>query len=204
MIVLFVGVPVLMAVYFDYLQQQRLLFGIVWLLAAVAWFLLARTPGWEPRQLLRGPVFGEWRLVLGFWAVTAVTCTVFVFAINPSLYLNFVLERPVLWMFVMIAYPIASALPQEIIYRSLFFERYGQLFPSGTTLIVANGALFGLGHLFYDSWITISMTAVGGAIMGWAYLRNRSMLLAWVMHALAGQLVFTAGLGQYFYSGAVN
>ncbi|MEM1300016.1 MAG: CPBP family intramembrane glutamic endopeptidase, partial [Pseudomonadota bacterium] len=177
MILLFVGVPILMTVYFEFLQQQRLLFGLIWLLAAVAWFLLSRTPGWEAKQLLRGPVFGEWRLILGFWVVTAVTCTAFVVAINPAMYLNFVLERPTLWIFVMIAYPIASALPQEIIYRSLFFERYGQLFPSGMALIIANGALFGLGHLFYDSWITISMTAVGGAIMGWAYLRNRSVLL---------------------------
>lgn len=201
---LFIGVPILMAVFFQFLQQQRLLFSIIWVLAALSWLLLKRTPGWEPKQLLRGPVFGEWRLILLYWVVTAVTCTAFVFAIDPDMFLSFVRSNPGFWLMVMIAYPIASALPQEIIFRSLFFERYGVLFPSTTLLIAANGAVFGFGHLFYDSWVTISMTAVGGAIMGWAYLRNRSMLLAWVMHALAGQLVFTAGLGRYFYSGAIN
>lgn len=204
LLALFVGVPILMAVFFEAIQRQRLLFGLIWLLAGVSIFLLARTPGWHPRDLLKGPVLSEWRLILGYWALTAVTCTVFVFAIDPDMFLSFALSNPSFWLVVMIAYPVASALPQEIIYRSLFFERYQVLFPSTALLIIANGALFGLGHLFYMNWITISMTAFGGAIMGWAYLRGRSMLLAWVLHALAGQLVFTAGLGRYFYSGAVN
>jgi len=104
----------------------------------------------------------------------------------------------------MLAYPILSAWPQEVIFRSLFFERYGVLFPSTTMLLIANGAAFGFGHLFYMNWITITMTAVGGAIMGWAYLRHRSMTFAWVLHMLAGQLVFTIGLGQFFYSGNVG
>jgi membrane protease YdiL (CAAX protease family) len=120
------------------------------------------------------------------------------------MFLSFALSSPMFWLLVMIAYPLASALPQEIIYRSLFFERYQVLFPTPALLIMANGALFGLGHLFYDSWVTIVMTAAGGAIMGWAYLRHRSMLLAWVLHAMAGQLVFTAGLGRYFYSGNIG
>ena len=48
------------------------------------------------------------------------------------------------------------------------------------------------------------MTGCGGAIMAWAYLRNRSVLLAWVLHSLAGQITFTVGLGIYFYHGAVG
>ena len=105
---------------------------------------------------------------------------------------------------VMLLYPVFSAWPQEIIYRTLFFERYGGLFSLAPMAILVNGIIFGFGHLFYDNWITITMTAAGGVIMGWAYLRNRSTVLAWVLHSLAGQLVFTAGLGRYFYSGAVG
>ena len=81
---------------------------------------------------------------------------------------------------------------------------YGGLFPTKALLIIVNGAVFGFGHLFYDNWITISMTAFGGMVMGWAYLRRRSMALSWVLHAVAGQIVFTAGLGVYFYHGAVG
>ncbi|MGD1927075.1 MAG: CPBP family intramembrane glutamic endopeptidase [Paracoccaceae bacterium] len=201
---LFIGVPVLMAVFFEFIQANRLLFAAVWALAGVAAFLLWRTPGWSFRKLLAGPVLSEWRFVLAFSLLTGVTCTAFVFAINPDLFLIFPRFRPELWIFVIIAYPLLSAWPQEVIYRSLFFERYSSLFPGHWALIIANGAVFGFGHLFYMNWITISMTAVGGAVMGWAYLRHRSMPLAWLLHAIAGNVVFTMGLGQFFYSGAVN
>ncbi|MEM9061560.1 MAG: CPBP family intramembrane glutamic endopeptidase [Pseudomonadota bacterium] len=201
---LFIGVPILMAVFFDLIQANKMLFGTVWALAGVAAILLWRTPDWSFRRLLDGPVLSEWRLILIFFVVTAVTCTGFVFAIDPNLFLIFPRFQPELWIFVLIAYPLLSAWPQEVIYRSLFFERYASLFPGHWTLIIANGAVFGFGHLFYMNWITISMTAVGGAVMGWAYLRHRSMALAWMLHALAGNLIFTVGLGRFFYSGAVN
>lgn len=197
---LFLGVPVLMAVFFG----QYSLFAVVWLLAGVAAGLLMLTPGWEWRMLWQGPVFARWRMILFFWLGTASVSTAVVFAIDPDLFLSFALSRPEFWLIVMIAYPIASAWPQELIYRSLFFERYGGLVANPTLLIALNGLVFGLGHLFYMNWITIAMTAFGGAFMGWAYLRDRSMPLAWVLHALAGQIVFTAGLGRFFYHGAVN
>ena len=198
-VLLFIGVPILMLAFFG----QYSLFGLIWTLAALSVGLLAMTPGFTWDMLWKGPVFTEWRLILGFWVVTALASAGFVFAIDPSMFLSFALARPEFWLLVMVAYPLASALPQEIIFRSLFFERYGDLFSSPAMLIAANGFVFGFGHLFYQNWVTISMTAVGGAIMGWAYLRGRSMLLAWVLHALAGQLVFTMGLGRYFYHGAV-
>ena len=135
--------------------------------------------------------------------LTAAICTAFVYAINPDMFLSIVRYRPELWIMIMLLYPLLSAWPQEIIYRSLFFERYQVLFPSVPLLLLANGTLFGFGHLFYDNWVAIAMTAAGGVVMGWAYLRQRSMALAWVLHSLAGQLIFTAGLGRFFYHGAV-
>lgn len=202
---LFIGVPILMTLFIEDLQRQRLLFSLIWILAGVSAILLWRTPGWEFSKLWKGPVLGKWPLILIYWIVTAATCTAFVLVLVPERFLAMPLYRPELWLLIMIAYPIASAWPQEVIFRSLFFERYESLFPGKWSLIAANGAVFGFGHLFYDSWVTIAMTGVGGAIIGWAYLtQGRSMLLAWVLHALAGQLIFTSGLGIYFYSGAIG
>lgn len=201
---LFIGVPVLMAVFFEDIQRNRALFPTILALAGVALVLLLRTPGWRLRDLLRGPVLGEWRIIVGFWIISAVACSGFVMAISPNSFLNIPLQRPGLWLVIMVFYPLLSALPQEIIYRSLFFERYQVLFPGMALPILVNGAVFGFGHLFYDNWITITMTAVGGMVMGWAYMRGRSTLLAWVLHSIAGQLVFTSGLGHFFYHGAVN
>lgn len=199
-VALFVGAPLLMTATFGMYP----LLPVVMTLAALACLLLTRTPGWRWSHLRRGPVLGEWRLIAVYTAATLAVCLTVVFTQAPHRFLEFPTYRPELWLMVVLLYPIASALPQEIIYRSLFFERYGALFPGRWTAIAANGAAFGLGHLFFDNWITIGMTAVGGAIMGWAYLRNRALGLPWALHAIAGQIIFTVGLGVYFYHGAIG
>ncbi|MEM8753671.1 MAG: CPBP family intramembrane glutamic endopeptidase, partial [Pseudomonadota bacterium] len=164
---LFAGVPVLMAATFGLYP----LFPVIIGLAFVAATLLQITPGWRWSMLWKGPVFGEWRVIAVYGAATLATCLAVVFALVPGRFLELPTYRPELWLMIMVLYPILSAFPQEVIYRSLFFERYGGLFPNDWTAIVANGVAFGFGHLFFDSWVTIAMTGCGGAIMGWAYLR---------------------------------
>ncbi len=197
---LFVGAPALMTIHFG----RYSLFAVVWLLAGVAAALLALTPGFRWRSLLRGPVLREWRLILGFAALTAVCGTLAVQALVPHAFLWMPWGATSLWLLIMTLYPLLSAAPQELIYRTLFFERYGALFPSEGRAIAANAALFGLGHLFYLNPFTIAATMLAGAAFAWAYLRARSTLLAWALHAIAGQIVFTLGLGRYFYHGAVG
>lgn len=199
-LLLFVGVPLLMAANFGHFS----LFGVIWALAAVSLCLLMVTPGFQPRSLFRGPVLAEWRLIGIYTLVTAITCLIVVFALVPERFLELPTHRTALWAMIMLAYPILSAWPQEIIFRTLFFERYGTLFPTASIAIIVNGAAFGFGHLFYMNPVTIAFTAAGGMIMGWAYMRHRSMALAWVLHALAGQIIFTSGLGIYFYHGAIG
>lgn len=155
-------------------------------------------------MLLRGPVFGEWRIILIFTAITALFSILIVQALIPQQFLSMPTYRPGLWLMIMLLYPILSAFPQEIIFRSLFFERYGALFPNANVAIVMNGVVFALGHLFFFNWVTILMTGIGGAIMGWAYLRNRTIGLPLVLHGVAGQIIFTVGLGIYFYHGAIG
>jgi len=196
---LFVGTPVLMVAFFG----QYPLFPVLIGLAGASALLLAVTPGFRFRELIEGPVLYEWRLILGFVAMVALACTAVALILVPERFLDLPRNRPGLWLAIMLAYPIASVLPQELIFRPLFFCRYGRLFPNVGTAVLANAAAFGLGHLFFLNWVTISMTAVGGAVMAWAYMRHRSFLLACVLHAVAGQIVFTTGLGIFFYHGAI-
>ena len=202
---LFVGVPLLMAAYFDRVLAWGALgsfslIATIWVLAGLAATLLAVTPGFTFRRIFNGAVFAEWRLIVGMAALSAAVCVGFVLLLLPGRLLELPLERTVLWLIIVIAYPILSAFPQEVIYRSLFFERYGSLFPSMPAAIAANGAAFGLGHLFFMNPVTVGMTALGGALIGWAYLaRGRSLMLAWVLHSLAGQIIFTSGIGIFFF-----
>ena len=197
---LFGGVPLIMAATFGLYP----LFPVIIGLAGLSCVLLQMTPGWSWKTLWKGPVLGEWKIILIYTLATLATCTAVVFATIPERFLEIPTYRPALWIMIMTLYPLVSAFPQEIIFRSLFFERYGVLFSNAWVAILANGVAFGFGHLFYDNWITIAMTGCGGAIMAWAYLRNRSVLLAWVLHSISGQIIFTVGLGAYFYHGAVG
>ena len=197
---LFVGVPLIMSATFGLYP----LFPVIIGLAGLSCLLLQFTPGWDWKMLRKGPVLGEWRVILLYALATLAICLAVVFLNIPERFLEIPLNRTPLWIMIMVLYPLVSAFPQEIIFRSLFFERYGVLFPNAWVAILVNGAAFGFGHLFYENWITIAMTGCGGAIMAWAYLRNRSVLLAWVLHSLAGQIIFTVGLGVYFYHGAVG
>ena len=207
-VALFVGLPLLMAAYFDqvlawgYLGSFSLI-ATIWVLAGVAAALLAVTPGFTFRRIFNGAVFREWRLIVGYAVLSTAACVFFVLLLMPGRLFDLPLERTLLWLIIVTAYPLLSAFPQEVIFRSLFFERYGLLFPSRIAAVAANGAAFGLGHLFFMNPVTIAMTALGGALIGWAYLtRGRSLMLAWVLHSLAGQIIFTSGIGIFFYHGA--
>ncbi len=210
LVVLFVGLPLLLAAYFDDILAWGALgafsliaiLGVLGVLAAV---LLAITPGFSFRKLLQGPVFREWKLILFCTLLAAAVCSATVFAVLPGHFLSLPLKNTALWALFLPIYTLFSALPQELIYRTLFFERYGALFPGTIAAVAANGAAFGFGHLLYMHSITVAMTAFGGAMIGWAYLtRGRSVLLTWVLHSLAGCLIFTSGLGVYFYAGGTG
>jgi uncharacterized protein len=209
-VALFVGVPLLMAAFFDRILVWGALgsfslIATIWCLAGVAAALLAITPGFTFRRVFNGAVFVEWRLIVISAVLTAAVCLFFVLLLLPGRLLSMPLNHTSLWLMIIILYPLLSAFPQEVIFRSLFFERYGVLFPNKVAAVAANGAAFGLGHLFFLNPVTIGMTALGGALIGWAYLtRGRSLMLAWVLHSLAGQIIFTSGIGIFFYHAAAS
>ena len=94
--------------------------------------------------LLAGPgnVFSQ---IAGFFSVMAVVTfglgVVILWFSRPGALFNMLLNRPgflpVVWVF----YPILSALPQELIFRPLFFHRYGALLPKGQGALALNAAI---------------------------------------------------------------
>lgn len=166
--------------------------------------LLSTTPGFRWRSLLPTGVGENWPLILAFSLATAVIAIALVLWLRPENFLFLPRNMPALWLLVVVLYPLLSALPQELFYRVLFFERYGALFPNARLAIVCNAACFGLAHLFYANWPAVVLSTLGGAVFAWAYLEKRSFALATALHALGGLIIFTSGMGLYFYAGAIG
>ena len=124
--------------------------------------------------------------------------------IVPEHFLAFPREKPAIWALVMLLYPLLAALPQEIIFRCFFFHRYGRLFNGTRALILFNGISFGLFHLFYGNWAAPILSGLGGVLFAWRYSRSGSLPVTALEHALWGNLLFTAGLGWFFYSGSIR
>lgn len=152
----------------------------------------------------------DWRSLRGtggtiLWtsALTAAMLTAMTLWLAPDRFLILPRERPELWLAILALYPWFSVLGQEVIFRPLFFYRYGHLFPSDRARILVNATVFAAAHLFFLNWIAPVMTFAGGLLFAWAYQRDRSFPAVFIMHWIAGGLVFTLGLGLFFYHGAI-
>jgi hypothetical protein len=202
LLVLFVMGPLLLFVYRR--SIGGFLIPALLAIAGVCTLLLLKDPAFDRRSLLRLDGFYPWLRQLPFTvlpgtAALAAGCAVF----RPDLLFSFARERTLIWLLVIVLYPLLSAVPQEIIFRTFFFHRYRRLFPNDISMMLTNGACFGLAHLFFGNWLAPALTAVGGVIFARTYSRTCSTILVCLEHSLWGNFIFTVGLGWYFYTGSI-
>ena len=194
----FLAVPVAIALFLP----PSAMFTALFAATGVGLGLLHFTPGFRWGDLARGRV--DWRAVAAFGAVTLATAFAVSWVTTGGRPFWFAANNPALLVMILCLYPFLSALPQELVFRPLFFRRYGAILPGGGAGLVLNAALFSMAHLMYWSGIVAAMTFFGGLAFAWAYERRGSFAMAVVLHALAGQIVFALGLGMFFYSGNVE
>ena len=103
----------------------------------------------------------------------------------------------------MIAYPLISALPQEFVFCSFFFDRYDKLFKNTKLLIFMSALFFAYAHCLYINPVAPPLSFLGGLIFASTYAKTRSLALVTIEHGLYGNSLFLIGLGWYFYSGSV-
>lgn len=171
------------------------------LLALLAYLLWSRDFSLK-REFSRGV---SWRVaagIVGLFVLVAGAISAWVWTNMPGSFLSFPLYNTRMWLLVMIFYPLLSVLPQELAFRSFFFHRYGPLFGDRLWLLAAvNGALFGFAHIIYGGPVSIILSGVLGVLLAWRYAQTRSLRAIWLEHALYGQMIFTVGLGRYFFTG---
>ncbi|MDO5605962.1 MAG: CPBP family intramembrane metalloprotease [Paracoccus sp. (in: a-proteobacteria)] len=193
---LFVAAPVLIAL----ILPPQMMFRALFALSLVGLGLLWLTGGFAWRDMLRG----RFSLTgfLAFAAVTTAASAGVLYLTRPEALFGLLRAQPLMLLLIWMLYPLLSALPQELIFRVLFFHRYGRLFASRRQAVVVNAAIFSLAHLMYWNWIVLVFTFFGGIVFATGYLK-RGFLWAWALHAIAGNILFAVGMGIYFYSGAV-
>lgn len=195
---LYLGAPLAIALFLP----GRLLFPALALLSIAGVLLLWLTGGFDWRGLFRGWRRLPWGEIAGVAAISLALGAAVLWFSHPGAIFNLARQRPDFMLLVWTVYPILSALPQELIFRPLFFHRYSAILPPGRGAIWLNAGLFAFAHLMYWSWVVAGLTFLGGLVFARAYV-TRGFPAAWVLHAVAGNALFAVGMGAYFYSGNV-
>lgn len=162
---------------------------------------LDRSFSW--RELVRtGFPVSELASILKLFAVLGSAIVALAYFLHPANFFSFPRDAPGLWLAVMALYPMVSVTAQEIMFRVLFAHRYLTLFGGNMAFAVfINAILFAYSHLIFESWVTIIVSFAGGLIFAQRYFATRSFWGVCLEHALYGNLIFTVGLGRYFFTG---
>lgn len=200
-ILFYLVAPVAIAVFMDPTNLFPMLLGSM----LIGIVLLHFTPDFRWRNLIDGWSRIPLTYVITVGALTAAIATAVMVKTAPQNMFNIIQRDPMLMAMIAVFYPFLSALPQEIVFRPLFFRRYKPILGhlNSYSLIGINAAIFSLAHLMYWSPIVMAMTFFGGLLFAWAYVKQSSFPLAFVLHSVTGVILFALGMGVYFYSGNV-
>ena len=199
--ILFVAAPLAMASAIETFRVSLLLLLPPVLIGVILYLLYDRTFSLA-RELSRGFRIRDLLSILATFLIAGGGVAAWVWLNRPEEFRSFPTYRPQLWTWVMILYPLLSALPQELVYRTFFFHRYGALFGDWRWVAVAaNGALFGFAHVIIGNGLSIVLSGLLGLLLAYRYTETRSVWATWIEHTLYGWLVFTVGLGRYFFTG---
>ncbi len=127
--------------------------------------------------------------------VIIVVTTCFVVFTNKEALFNVLLNKPKLWIFILFFYSVFSVYPQELIYRTFYFQRYQGLFNNKRLFIFINAMVFSLGHIFFRNPLVMVLTFFGGLLFAITYNKTQSTLLVTIEHAVYGCWLFTVGMG---------
>ncbi len=195
---IFFGVPLLF--YLGLLPIH--IFFVLWGGMAVCLTVLLLDRRFDRGQLWRGQAKRRqlWPILLRF-LVMAVLLATAVLLFTPDRLFGIIRRIPLLWLIIMVFYPIVSVYPQGIVWRSFIFHRYRGLLTEPWVRILASAAAFSFMHIVFRNPIAPALTLIGGLLFAWTYERSKSQLLASFEHALYGCFIFTIGWGQFFYHG---
>ncbi|MFO1241601.1 MAG: CPBP family intramembrane glutamic endopeptidase [Rickettsiales bacterium] len=194
----------LIPISFMLLPKRSVVFLCLWMVAIIGYFWMRYHDKEKLSHIMRfsKDYLPEIKRMAPLFLLNISLLALLTYYLKPDLWLKFPSERPLVWAMVMLLYPILSAAPQEFVYRVIFFQRYRPLFASDRAMIFASSTTFGIAHAFLLNFIAPGLSIIGGVIFCLTYLKRKSFWLVLLEHALYGNMIFTLGLGYYFYHAA--
>lgn len=181
------------------------MFAFLWIafIYCLIIYRLKYFPGWK--TIWKFDAFTKHNLKLIFfrWIVASIGIFLFTWCYEPERLFYIPKNKPELIPVLIFAYTLISALPQEFIFCSFFFERFQNIFKTPVAKIIASAIVFAYAHILFINWIAPIFSFFGGIIFAHTYYKTRSLALITLEHGLYGNSLFIIGLGWYFYSGTL-
>jgi len=137
-----------------------------------------------------------WKKTLLKFIGIAIITTIYMWVFDSSNLYSVIRNKPMLWVVMLFVYSLFSVYPQELIYRTFFFQRYQSLFKNESLFILVNAALFSLAHIFFKNTLVMLLTFLGGILFALTFRKTKSTLLVSIEHSIYGCWLFTVGMGE--------
>ena len=196
--IIFILIPIL------FLVDLILLPFIVPVLWVVSLYALFYVKKYHPSKLFKAFNIYDLYVVLLRFVVVGSFIVWFTYTFYEKQLFNFISDHTFTYLLIIVLYPLLSVMPQELIFRKFFFERYDFKIKK-KKMIFLNALIFGWVHIIFQNYVAVIFSAVGGYLFAKTYLKTKSFSLVCIEHSLYGNLMFTIGLGEFFYhGGAMN
>lgn len=192
LLLIFVLIPVSYAI--PYSPWVKLALGVFGFIYVIVVLLKVEKNKFEIAPNLRWNYFFR-RILLQLSMIVIITSLYMWFVDRQNLF-TVVLNKPTLWIMILFIYSFFSVYPQELIYRTFFFQRYQTLFKNEWLFIFVNATLFSLAHLFFRNTLVMIMTFLGGILFALTFKKTKSTLMVSIEHAIYGCWLFTVGMGS--------
>ncbi|MBU0632587.1 CPBP family intramembrane metalloprotease [bacterium] len=172
---------------------------LLWMATLYAYIILRRSKSFE---LLFHFDKKEMGVILKRAVFIAPAIGVFTWLFYPELLFTFIKQHFLFWLFIMLLYPILSALLQEVLFRAFFEYRFASVIRNRQLFLLVNAIIFAYIHTVFGNAIAVTFSFLGSLLFMTTYQQSRSVLMSTIEHGLYGNLIFTLGIGQFFYHGA--
>ena len=122
------------------LKLAPFMFFFLWSAAGFCWLVYRRYHFTDLKKLWGwdSVTWVHLKPILVRWIVCSILMLAFTYFYDPEKLFNIPKNKPEIIPFLLVLYPLLSALPQEFIFCTFFFDRYTPFFKSNRARIIAS------------------------------------------------------------------